>query len=508
MAVDPIAPVLVLGSTDPAELALTASQAFFESAPVVILADVDDQVAQEAAAAAALPPRAGPAHGRSHRGQRARQGGRPPRRGRRRRRDAGPDPRPRPRDRRELPLQTSSWSPRSTTWKRRPGRSRPPSIPLSRRSCSTRARSCPPRTAVRRSTSRTSRTSRRISRDGVPRLLTEVLALVDERPEHVAAVATAQAAESSRSPCPAVTHGRRAPRSRPWPGPRRWPWSGSESPSGRPTSSRRAYGLPRRASSWSGWAARDGGQALRRPAGDQGADHRGEDRRRRREGSGPCGALRRRARASGATDPTVTVPTLELVVTESSSSAGKDDNYSTELAANTVRPAVEASLAAGQHVLLEFRPGDRRSSSRSRSMPTCWRFPTSGSRSTSTRGARAARSSRAAWSLPRRSTRSWTTSRTSRCPRPCRRRCSCCTRRATSRSRDRGPHGDRGRGRGRGALRRLRLRGHARAGVGLDRRGGSGALWWGWTDLVGDAAAGRDVTTKDLSPAPLLVVVE
>jgi hypothetical protein len=48
---EPSGPALVLDSTDPAELALTASQAFFHAAPVVVLASADDDDARSTAAA-------------------------------------------------------------------------------------------------------------------------------------------------------------------------------------------------------------------------------------------------------------------------------------------------------------------------------------------------------------------------------------------------------------------------------------------------------------------------
>ncbi len=53
-AAEPSDGVLVLDSTDPAELALTSSQAFFTSAPVVVLAVADDESARATAAAAAV----------------------------------------------------------------------------------------------------------------------------------------------------------------------------------------------------------------------------------------------------------------------------------------------------------------------------------------------------------------------------------------------------------------------------------------------------------------------
>ncbi|WP_435736903.1 hypothetical protein V5D56_19380 [Cellulosimicrobium sp. PMB13] len=54
-AAEPADSVLVLGSADPAELALTASQTFFDAAPVVVLAAADDVAAQATAAAVAAP---------------------------------------------------------------------------------------------------------------------------------------------------------------------------------------------------------------------------------------------------------------------------------------------------------------------------------------------------------------------------------------------------------------------------------------------------------------------
>ncbi|MEU4362289.1 hypothetical protein [Promicromonospora sp. NPDC023987] len=48
---EPAGPALVLDSTDPAELALTASQAFFHASPVAVLASADDDDARSTAAA-------------------------------------------------------------------------------------------------------------------------------------------------------------------------------------------------------------------------------------------------------------------------------------------------------------------------------------------------------------------------------------------------------------------------------------------------------------------------
>lgn len=48
---EPSAPALVLDSTDPAELALTASQAFFHASPVAVIASADDAASRATAAA-------------------------------------------------------------------------------------------------------------------------------------------------------------------------------------------------------------------------------------------------------------------------------------------------------------------------------------------------------------------------------------------------------------------------------------------------------------------------
>nr|WP_286186374.1 hypothetical protein [Sphaerisporangium cinnabarinum] len=58
----------------------------------------------------------------------------------------------------------------------------------------------------------------------------------------------------------------------------------------------------------------------------------------------------------GFTDEPV-VPTLEVITTVASGSAGPDGNYSNERAADLVRPYVDAAREAGVYVVLDFQPG-------------------------------------------------------------------------------------------------------------------------------------------------------
>ncbi|UFU01782.1 hypothetical protein LQF12_09640 [Ruania suaedae] len=53
----------------------------------------------------------------------------------------------------------------------------------------------------------------------------------------------------------------------------------------------------------------------------------------------------------------VVVPTLEIIVTVASTSAGSDGNYSNEWPAEGFLPLVEAAAEAGQYVLLDFQSG-------------------------------------------------------------------------------------------------------------------------------------------------------
>lgn len=58
----------------------------------------------------------------------------------------------------------------------------------------------------------------------------------------------------------------------------------------------------------------------------------------------------------GFTDEPV-VPTLEIITTVASGSAGSDGNYSNERAADLARPYVDAAREAGVYVVLDFQPG-------------------------------------------------------------------------------------------------------------------------------------------------------
>ncbi|WP_251150524.1 hypothetical protein [Cellulosimicrobium sp. Marseille-Q4280] len=51
------------------------------------------------------------------------------------------------------------------------------------------------------------------------------------------------------------------------------------------------------------------------------------------------------------------VPTLEIITTVASGSAGSDGNYSNERSADLARPYVEAARDAGVYVVLDFQPG-------------------------------------------------------------------------------------------------------------------------------------------------------
>ncbi|MFC8923209.1 hypothetical protein [Cellulosimicrobium sp. NPDC057127] len=51
------------------------------------------------------------------------------------------------------------------------------------------------------------------------------------------------------------------------------------------------------------------------------------------------------------------VPTLEIITTVASGSAGSDGNYSNERSADLIRPLVDAAREAGVYVVLDFQPG-------------------------------------------------------------------------------------------------------------------------------------------------------
>jgi hypothetical protein len=62
------------------------------------------------------------------------------------------------------------------------------------------------------------------------------------------------------------------------------------------------------------------------------------------------------AAAYGEQDARATVPVVEVAATLASSRAGTDGDYSTEIPAQELRPFVEAAAAAGVHVVLRFEP--------------------------------------------------------------------------------------------------------------------------------------------------------
>ncbi|WP_157802587.1 hypothetical protein [Sediminihabitans luteus] len=64
----------------------------------------------------------------------------------------------------------------------------------------------------------------------------------------------------------------------------------------------------------------------------------------------------RAAEVAGAVDPDA-VPTLEIAATVAAPAAGEDGDFSNETPADELRPLVEAGLAAGQSVVLDFQPG-------------------------------------------------------------------------------------------------------------------------------------------------------
>ncbi|MCB7136988.1 hypothetical protein [Cellulosimicrobium marinum] len=63
------------------------------------------------------------------------------------------------------------------------------------------------------------------------------------------------------------------------------------------------------------------------------------------------------ADAFAAQDERTTVPVVEVAATRLSSVAGEDGDYSTEVPSAALRPFVEAAADAGVHVLLRFEPG-------------------------------------------------------------------------------------------------------------------------------------------------------
>ncbi|MFD6094394.1 hypothetical protein ACFWGN_19945 [Oerskovia sp. NPDC060338] len=364
VAADEVAPVVVLGSSDPAELTLTASQAFFASAPVVILADAEDETAQAAAAAAALPLHApvlltGGAIADSGLAKEI------ARLGAVTAVVVTPDPAPR--------VDASGSSGTSGAAGVAAVSSVSSSEDLEEEARETARAIDPDLQTVLLGAGALVETQdggteiddrdlaevqEQLPETESPRLLTEVLALVDQTPGQAAALATAQAAGV-------------VPLAVPGGDPR------ASSVSVQAMAQAKALAVvgigesfgtveqltARVRSAETGVELTGGGQLVTAgkryvvlpgttvpatPAKITDAVARTAAR------AEPYVAV---AGESGETDTTVTVPTLELVVTEASGAAGKDGNYSTELTVEAVRPAVEAALGAGQHVLLEFQPG-------------------------------------------------------------------------------------------------------------------------------------------------------
>jgi hypothetical protein len=56
-------------------------------------------------------------------------------------------------------------------------------------------------------------------------------------------------------------------------------------------------------------------------------------------------------------DGTVMVPTFDLIATVASAGAGEDDNYTTELTVDELRPWVETAAEHGAYVVLDLQPG-------------------------------------------------------------------------------------------------------------------------------------------------------
>lgn len=355
-AVDSIAPVLVLASSDPAELALTASQAFFSAAPVVVLADASDEGAQAAAAAVALDLHApvlltGGAIADSGLGKEVE------RLGAVSAVVVTPD--------RSLDVATGTAS---TVVTALPAASREDlqkeaeesaeaidpaldTIPLAADALVTN-----PDGGSQIDESDLAEVRDQLPDTASPHLLTEVLALVDAAPGQAAALATAQAA----GVVPLTVSGGD-------------PRATSASVQAMTKAKALAVvGIGASFGSVDGLTARvraaetgvelvGGGQLVAAgkrfvvlpsttvPSTPATISDMVEKAAARAE---PYVAV---GRASS--EGTVTVPTVELVVTEASGAAGKDGNYSTELAVEAVRPAVQAALDAGQHVLLEIQPG-------------------------------------------------------------------------------------------------------------------------------------------------------
>ncbi|MFF2622044.1 hypothetical protein [Oerskovia jenensis] len=356
-AVDPIAPVLVLTSSDPAELALTASQSFFAQAPVVVLADADDATAQDAAAAAALELHApvllvggaiadsGLAKEVARLGAVAAVVVTP---------DRAPNV-----DAAGVVTQGAAAVPAVSSedleqQARRSVEAIDPALDAVTLDAGALVASADGGTEIDENDLAEARDQ--LPETAAPRLLTEVLALVDEAPGQTAALATAQAA----GVVPLAVAGG-DPR--------------ATSASVQAMAKAKALAVVGIGESFG--TVEDLTSRVR--AAETGVELAGGGQLvstgkryvvlpSTTVPSTPARTAEMVARAAARAEPyvevatvsgdrTVTVPTVELVVTEASGAAGKDGNYSTELAVEAVRPAVQAALDAGQQVLLEIQPG-------------------------------------------------------------------------------------------------------------------------------------------------------
>ncbi|TGJ97876.1 hypothetical protein DLJ96_08260 [Actinotalea fermentans ATCC 43279 = JCM 9966 = DSM 3133] len=354
-AVEQIAPVLVLTSTDPAELALTASQSFFSQAPVVVLADAADESAQAAAAAAALDLHApvlltGGAIADSGLAKEVERLGAvsavvvTP--------DRVPDV-----DAAGVVTAAAVPALSSDDLEQEAKRSVEAIDPaLDAVTLDAGALVATADGATEIDETDLAEVRDQLPETASPRLLTEVLALVDEAPGQTAALATAQAA--GVVPLPVAGGDPRA--------------TSASVQAMAKAKALAVVGIGESFGSVEDLTARvraaetgvelvGGGQLVSEgkrfvvlpsttvPSSSAKVAEMVERAAARAE---PYVEV---ATVSG--DETVTVPVVELVVTESSGAAGKDGNYSTELAVEAVRPAVQAALDAGQQVLLEIQPG-------------------------------------------------------------------------------------------------------------------------------------------------------
>jgi hypothetical protein len=356
-AVDGIAPVLVLGSSDPAELALTASQAFFAAAPVVVLAAADDESAHPAAAAAALELNApvlltGGAIGDTGLAKEIERLGAL----------AAVVVTPEQAPTRDLAVATTSGAVVAPVGAaedlekaaKRSVEAIDPALDVVLLDAGALVEASDGGEAI--DDRDMADVVDALPETSSPRLLTEVLALVDEAPGQRAAVATAQAAGV-------------VPLALPGGDPR------ATSDSVQALAKAKALAVvgigpsfgtvedltARVRAAETGVELAGGGQLV--SAGKRYVvlpSVAVPTTPAKVADMVDLAASRAEPYAEVATiagDPTATVPTVELIVTQSSGTAGKDGNYSTELTAEAVRPAVQAALDAGQQVLLEFQPG-------------------------------------------------------------------------------------------------------------------------------------------------------